>query len=124
MSGTFAAQFLDIGLVKSAELKPATRVACLSPVGINLLQQRLIWHLARFSVPTHLLNQARDAVFEEANLNEDWIIELTDRGVEWRLPLPLSTIGLGTAPTECVRDRMRSRIARGERESGVKCATL
>jgi hypothetical protein len=49
-----------------------TRFACLSPFGVNLLQQRLIWRLTRHEVPTHQLQEVSAHVFEEADLLEEW----------------------------------------------------
>ena len=77
-----AARFEEMGLVESASLLSERRVACLSPYGIHLLQQRFIWYLTRFLVPTHRLAEATAAVFEEAELEEEWVIRATERGAE------------------------------------------
>lgn len=77
-----AARFPDMGLISSDEIEGASRVASLTPFGINLLQQRLIWYLTRFVVPTHRLNEACSAVFEEADLCEEWVAALADRGID------------------------------------------
>ena len=63
----------EIGRVSSSALYNRKRVACLSPFGINLLQQRFIWHLTRFLVPTYLLGKAAEGVFEEVDLCEEWV---------------------------------------------------
>ena len=73
-----AVYFDQIGLVPTADLAEKTRVACLTPLGINLMQQRYIWYLTRFEVPTFKLNDVCGAVFEEADLCEEWAIERTD----------------------------------------------
>jgi hypothetical protein len=49
--------------------------------GVNLLQQRLIWRLTRFEVPTHTLQGVSAHVYEEADLLEEWTDELCRRGV-------------------------------------------
>ena len=49
------------------------RTACLTPHGVHLLQQRFIWYLTRFLAPTHRLAEATEAVFEEADLQEEWV---------------------------------------------------
>lgn len=77
---TYAALFDNIGLVRSDELAGHQRVACLTPLGINLLQQRLIWYLTRFVVPTFRLNESCSAVFEEAELCEEWAIQRVTEG--------------------------------------------
>lgn len=76
-----AAMFSDIGLVPSNDLLRIQRIASLTPFGINLLQQRLIWYLTRFVAPTHRLNEACDVVFEEAELCEDWVVARTGQGI-------------------------------------------
>lgn len=71
--GHYVARFEQMGLVESASLLPEKRIACLSPYGIHLLQQRFIWYLTRFLVPTHRLAEATESVFEEAELEEEWV---------------------------------------------------
>ena len=74
------ARFEDMGLVSSASLNESNRMACLTPYGVNLLQQRFIWHLTRFLVPTRSLGESTEAVFEEADLQEEWVAVAADRG--------------------------------------------
>jgi len=73
LGGHHSASFEDIGLVRSGVLAETPRVGCLTPFGVNLLQQRFIWHLTRFLVPTHRLGEAAEAVFAEADLAEEWV---------------------------------------------------
>ena len=68
-----AARLDKIGLVPSDVVATAPRIACLTPYGVNLLQQRFVWHLTRFCASTTRLNQASAAVFEEADLHEEWV---------------------------------------------------
>ena len=68
-----SARFDEMGLVEVVALPTTGRVACMTPYGINLLQQRFIWHLTRFLVPTHRLGEASEAVFEEADKEEEWV---------------------------------------------------
>lgn len=75
-----SARFEEMGMVESASLLTAERVACMSPYGVNLLQQRFIWFLTRLLVPTHVLGEATEAVFEEADLQEEWVTVATDNG--------------------------------------------
>ena len=76
----YSARFDEMGLVESAALPTTGRVACMTPYGVNLLQQRFIWYLTRFLVPTHRLDEATGAVFEEADLQEEWVVATTERG--------------------------------------------
>jgi hypothetical protein len=46
-----------------------------------MLQQRLIWHLTRFEVPTHTLHEAFSHTLEEADLLEEWTEYHLDRGI-------------------------------------------
>jgi hypothetical protein len=62
----------DIGKALTADIMAGARVACLSPFGVNLLQQRFIWRLTRHEVPTYQLQEVSAHVFEEADLLEEW----------------------------------------------------
>jgi hypothetical protein len=68
----FVARLDDIGKAETASLLSGTRIACLSPKGVNLLEQRFIWRLTRLEVPTHQLQEVLTPVFEEADLLEEW----------------------------------------------------
>lgn len=74
--GAHAALFNSIGLVRSGELEARERVACLSESGINLLQQRLIFHLTRFVAPTFRLHESCVTVFREVELHDEWAEDL------------------------------------------------
>ena len=78
--GFYAAKFDEMGLVTSGFVTAAERVACLSPLGINLLQQRFIWYVARFVAPTFRLNEVCAAVLDEADLCEEWVLAATSSG--------------------------------------------
>lgn len=82
LSRHHSAFFDDIGLVRSGALALCERVACLTPYGINLLQQRFVWFLTRFLAPTHRLGEASEAVFEEADLCAEWVAALIEAGVD------------------------------------------
>jgi hypothetical protein len=71
----------DVGKAVTREVLAGTRIACLSPYGVNLLQQRFIWRLTRFEVPTHKLHEVSAHVFEEADLLEEWSEEVCAGGV-------------------------------------------
>ena len=82
MGENYSARFNEMGLVESATLQAAERVACLTPYGVNLLQQRFIWFLTRFLAPTHRLGEASDSVFQEAELEEEWMVIATGKGAD------------------------------------------
>lgn len=75
-----SALFEEMGMVESAILRATNRVACLTPYGINLLQQRFVWYLTRFLGPTHRLGEASEAVFEEVDLCSEWVSAATGAG--------------------------------------------
>jgi hypothetical protein len=79
--GSYAARLDEIGLVVSTAVQSAERLACMTPLGINLLQQRFIAYLTRFVVPTFRLNEACAAVFDEADLCEEWALVAVAAGV-------------------------------------------
>ena len=80
MGKHFSALFVEMGMVESAILQATNRVACLTPFGINLLQQRFVWYLTRFLVPTHRLGEMSEAVFEEVDLWSEWVAAATSAG--------------------------------------------
>ena len=72
-TGVFqVARFDDLVVVRSDELLLGSRAACLSDYGINLLQQRLVWHLTRLEVPTSTFHEAFAHTLDEAELLEEW----------------------------------------------------
>lgn len=68
----YAVQYSDFGLVRSGTLDLNRRVACMDPLGINLLQQRFIWYVSRFFAPTSKLHQSCVGAFVEIDLMEEW----------------------------------------------------
>lgn len=68
----WVARLDDIGKAETEQLTAGIRLACLSPFGVNLLQQRFIWRLTRHEVPTYQLQEVSAHVFEEADLLEEW----------------------------------------------------
>ena len=77
----WVARLDDIGKALTADIVAGVRVACLSPFGVNLLQQRFIFRLTRHEVPTFLLQEASAHVFEEADLLEEWSDTVCAAGV-------------------------------------------
>ena len=78
----YAAYLNEIGTVKSEELDLANRRACLSDLGVLLLQQRFIANLARVTVKRSTLEAESAHVFAEAELLEEWLTALAKRRVE------------------------------------------
>ena len=74
-------QFDELGKALTVDLTTDKRVACLSEYGVNLLQQRLIWHLTRLEVETFRIQEAFAHTFEEADLLEEWTDTLSATGV-------------------------------------------
>jgi hypothetical protein len=64
------------------ELAEATRIACLSQKGVNLLLQRWVHHNSRAIVSTDVYQQVSSPQFEEADIIEDWCSEREDDGVD------------------------------------------
>lgn len=79
-SGMHVARFSQLGTARSADLSTPSRLACLSVYGVNLLQQRLIWYLTRFEVPTFRLQEAFAHTYEEADILEEWTGILCEAG--------------------------------------------
>lgn len=77
VKGKFAVGWLDqVGLASTASIQASRRIACLSPMGVNILQQRLVGHLTRVNIPTATFWEAFAHTYEEADLLEEWTEEL------------------------------------------------
>jgi len=83
-SGLHVGSFEELGQARGAELDAGHRLACLSPFGVNLLQQRFIFYLTRLEVPTFRLQEAFGQYFEEVDLLEDWIDNLEGGNIDGR----------------------------------------
>jgi hypothetical protein len=68
-----AADFSSIRSTRATDLLVDNRIACLSQFGVNLLQQRLVFHLTRFVAPSRDLDSAFSHTFTEAELLEEWV---------------------------------------------------
>jgi hypothetical protein len=68
-----AAFFDGLHLPRTEDL--VSRIACLSPFGVNVLLQRWVHHSSRVVVPTVTYNEVTRGVYEEADLIEDWCEE-------------------------------------------------
>lgn len=79
----FAASFLETGMVTSSELASQRRVATLTERGILVLQQRYVHYLTRAVMQLEQLEEVCGHVLAEAELLEDWNVELVARRVEF-----------------------------------------
>lgn len=69
------AAFFDVVHVASSK-RLGKRIASMSQFGVNLLMQRWVHHNSRVVVPTVTYNEQTSGVFEEADLVEEWCVEL------------------------------------------------
>jgi hypothetical protein len=76
-----AALFTEMYLASPDALAAATRVACLSQAGVNLLMQRWVNHNSRMVAPTWQYQDVTSAAFDEADLIEEWCDERTGAGL-------------------------------------------
>jgi hypothetical protein len=77
----FCVASLDlIGRAATEDIAETDRVACLSEYGVNVLQQRMTFHLTRAAIPTSQFHEAFAHTVIEADLLEDWTDALIDAG--------------------------------------------
>jgi hypothetical protein len=74
-----AAFFSELYLADTSKLGP--RIACLSPLGVNLLLQRWVHHNSRVVVEAYRYNEVTCGPYEEADLTEDWCEERMGDGL-------------------------------------------
>lgn len=84
------AAFLDAPYVADPN-ELGRRIACLQPLGVNLLLQRWVHHNSRVVVETHRFNEVVAGPYEEADITEDWC--------EARIS---SSMPIGEATVECL----------------------
>ncbi|HEV8560142.1 MAG TPA: hypothetical protein VGR06_27730 [Actinophytocola sp.] len=77
-----AGSFTSPYLASPDVLELDKRVACLSPLGVNLLLQRWVYHNSRAVVPTWKYDDAVSAQYEEADSIEEWCAIREGRGVD------------------------------------------
>lgn len=68
--------------VSPDQLAASNRIACLTPLGINLMLQRRVKHFSRVTVQTFTFQDANAGVYEEADIVEDWCIDREDDGLK------------------------------------------
>ena len=126
LGGDHKVKFAELGLVDSKLVLSARRVACLSLEGVNLLQQRFIFFLSRSVSPTSVLNRTCAHVFEEAELQEDWIEKALsagtsiDDGAQHFHDWIRSNDSSGSTRQECLEHpERRARIRRESKEAAT-----
>ena len=75
-----AANFDNLYTIAPALL--TSRIASLSPFGVNLLLQRWVHYSSRVVVPTHTFHEQTVAFYEEADLIEEWCEESDDADLQ------------------------------------------
>lgn len=81
-TGLHVGRLDEMERLRTSDLVIDQRDACLSGLGINLLQQRLVWHLTRYEIPTQKFHEAFSHTLEEVDLLEEWCDTLCDEGVD------------------------------------------
>lgn len=69
----YAAKFVDLTAVAAAELTVERRIAALSHPGIHVLQQRLVFHNTRLTLPLGDFREMSAPVLAEAEMQEMWV---------------------------------------------------
>jgi hypothetical protein len=77
-----AIAFDELGVLSSAQIVSAERVAILSNIGVNLLVQRWLFHNSRVVIPTMTIGAQSIGPFDEADLIQDGCVELTEAGID------------------------------------------
>lgn len=113
-----AASFDNLYMVSPDLL--VSRIAELSPLGVNLLLQRWVHFSSRVVVPTHIFHEQTRSFYEEADLIEEWCDEVggddlrvtTQACLDW-----LRADRNGTTYQELLKDpQSHSRIRRALRQ--------
>ena len=76
-----AGSFTSPYLVIPDSLDLTKRVACMSPLGVNLLLQRWVYHNSRAAMPTWKYDEVVSAQYEEADGIEEWCSIRESRGI-------------------------------------------
>jgi hypothetical protein len=118
----YAVMFDLAGRVATIDLRAESRVACLSPYGISLLQQRQVHHLTRYIVPSEALHATCANVLAEAELLEEWMLaaEASGVGVEEASAAFHDLIRAPNAAGESLQDDLKHEAKR----AGVRRAVL
>lgn len=68
----YVGQFTNPYLATPDSLAGARRVACMTPIGVNILLQRWVYHNSRAAISTWKYDEATSAQYEEADSIEEW----------------------------------------------------
>lgn len=114
----FAASFNQLDRCSTDTLTSTNRLACFLPLGVNMLQHRLVWYLTRCHVSTTKFDDAFACYYEEADIIEEWVEEAASHQVGENLALEdiesaLNEIGDGAQSfREMLRDSQRRSFVR------------
>lgn len=121
----YAATFNNLYTVAPSTL--VNRVACLDPLGLNLLLQRWVHDNSRVIVPTSSFQEQSASYYEEADLMEEWcdergaetveeIKEAQDDCLKWLR----EEIGSGMKRQEMLKDNQKRSTVRREMRAHFK----
>jgi hypothetical protein len=115
--GHWAANFEDVGSVRTELLNLDDRIACLDDRGVLLLQQRHTHHLTRYVVETAVLYEQSASVLMEAELLEEWLSAALDglTGGEWE-----AACGKETTAFDDFLSPMRDQLGDPARRAAVR----
>ena len=74
--GPTSVNLRELSSVSTDELKSAKRIAAMSEIGIQLLQQRMAHHLTRVVIELEVIAELSAPILMEANLHEEWVESL------------------------------------------------
>lgn len=78
----FYVDFNLVASIRSETIDLKARIACLSEYGVQLLQQRHVFHLTRVRVDLSIIRQQLAPTFAEVELGQDWIEAAVDVDVD------------------------------------------
>lgn len=76
----WSADFFNAHTVPGGQVQAATRIAQLSPIGVNLLMQRWVYHNTRVAIPTEAFHEAIAPQHAEVELQAEWVFQAEEKG--------------------------------------------
>lgn len=115
----------QVGRARTECVADSTRLACLAPFGVNLLQQRMIWNMTRLEVPTSTLWDAFAHTYEEADLLEEWLEEVDPhhRAIEAKRFEDWIRAGVPSSRQKRLRDPQQRPSVRAELREAIRART-
>jgi hypothetical protein len=114
-----AAFFDSLLMVPSENLHRAKRLACLSPVGINLMLQRWVAYNSRAVIPTVTYQEVTNGPYEEADLVEEWCEQRVSDGMSINTATSEAVEWLRKCPDEN-RPRRQDQLTNPQQISGIR----